>query len=372
MPRSPSNLQRTASAAASTCPPWLDGVRTMRSLETGNRRHAETLEQRLREELHTRRFQLPQLKPEMPFVELFARFLSEGEAKAYHKERAKQFLSFFAEMPIGRITKNDIARYRKYRQEEHQRNFTRKEFKPLPETILNRDVEVIRHLLFWAADEGFLQANPIIRMARERGQRIADEEKLLAACAEHLRPIVIAALDTGMRRGELFHQLWEHIDFDRRLLSVTHSKNAAGEHRPIPFTKRVYAMLSEMLSVNHQSSGRIFTLITHTVRNAMTKLLLAVAATMLIPHLRAEGADHLSLVIAIDLTKSVATIGPDGPTDFQKNIDGVTCLGPGTARAHHRHQNHRQPGNLVCHSMESWWRRRFNAKRRRLRNAYGL
>jgi hypothetical protein len=65
-------------------------------------------------------------------------------------------------------------------------------------------------------------------------------------------------------------------------------------------------------------------MITHTVRNAMTKLLLVVAAMMLIPRAQAEGGDHLSLVIAIDLTRSVATIGPDGQSNFQKNIEGVT------------------------------------------------
>ena len=143
---------------------WTDGVRTMRSLETRNRRQAETLEQRLRDELHTKRFHLPELRPEMAFAELYARFLAEGDVKVYHKERAQQFLPFFAETPIGRITKNDIARYRKYRQEEHRRNFSRKNFKPLSETTLNRDVEVIRHLLFWAADEGFLTVNPIARI----------------------------------------------------------------------------------------------------------------------------------------------------------------------------------------------------------------
>ena len=68
---------------------WIDGVRTMRSLETPNRRQAETLEQRLRDELHAKRFQLPNYKPEMPFGELYARFLAEGEVKAYHKDRAK-------------------------------------------------------------------------------------------------------------------------------------------------------------------------------------------------------------------------------------------------------------------------------------------
>jgi integrase len=241
---------------------WVDGVRTMRSLETSNRRHAETLEQRFREELHAKRFQMPQLKPEMTMAELYARFLAEGEVKAYHLERAKQFLPFFAETPIGRITKNDIARYRKYRQDEHRRSRTGKKSKPLSETTLNRDVEVIRHLLFWAADEGFIQVNPIarIRMARERGQRrpvmsVGEELKLLSACSEHLRRIVIVALDTGMRRGEILNQRWEHVDFDRKLLSVSHSKTAQGEHRLVPLTERVYTMLRDL----RRGSGLIFT-----------------------------------------------------------------------------------------------------------------
>jgi len=194
---------------------WNEGERTMRSLETSNRRQAETLEQRLRDELHTKRFQLPNFKPEMPFGELYARFLAEGEVKAYHRDRAKMLLPFFSETPIGTITKNDIARYRKYRHEEHRRKSKQSDTKPLSETTVNRDIEVIRHLLFWAADEGFIPANPIarIRMVRERGKRrpvvsVADEIKLLAACSEHLWPIVVAALDTGMRRGELLTELW--------------------------------------------------------------------------------------------------------------------------------------------------------------------
>jgi integrase len=241
---------------------WIDGVRTMRSLETSNRRQAETLEQRLRDELHTKRFQLPNLKPEMLFGELYGRFLAEGEVKPHHRDRAKMFLPFFSEMPIGQITKNDIVRYRKYRHEKHRRMQAKEDQKKLSETTVNRDIEVIRHLLFWAADEGFIAANPIarIRMVRERGKRrpvmsVAEEIKLLEACSDHLRPIVIAALDTGMRRGELLNQLWEHVDFDRNLLSVTHSKTAEGEHRSVPLTTRVRTMLD----ANRKDSGLIFT-----------------------------------------------------------------------------------------------------------------
>ena len=124
---------------------WIDGVRHMRSLETTNRRQAETLEQRWRDELHAKRFQLQNLKPEMPFGELYARFLAEGDVKPHHLDRAKQFLPFFSGTPIGRITKNDIARYRKHRQAEHLERLGEDDPKPLSETTINRDIEVIRH-----------------------------------------------------------------------------------------------------------------------------------------------------------------------------------------------------------------------------------
>jgi integrase len=204
------------------------------------------------------------------------------------------FLPFFSETPIGTITKNDIARYRKHRQEAYRRKPTNADHKPLSETTINRDIEVIRHLLFWAADEGFIPANPIarIRMVRERGKRrpvmsVAEEVKLLDACAEHLRPIVIAALDTGMRRGELFNQLWEHVDFDRDLISVSHSKTAEGEHRPVPLTSRVRAMLNEI----RQPSGLIFTYDGHPIRRPKTGWIGALRRAGL-PHYRFHDLRH--------------------------------------------------------------------------------
>jgi integrase len=252
---------------------WIDGVRHMRSLETSNRRQAETLEQKWRDELHAMRFQLPNFKPEMLMAELYARFLAEGDVKVYHRERAKQFLPYLAEMPIGRITKNDILRYRKQRLSDYLRSQNSEDPKPLSQTTLNRDIEVIRHLLFWAADEGFIPTNPIarIRMVRERGKRrpvmpVADEVKLLAKCSDHLRPIVITALDTGMRRGELLNQTFEDVDFDRNVISVSHSKTAEGEHRLVPMTRRVL----ELLSGSRKPTGIIFTFEGQPIRRIKT------------------------------------------------------------------------------------------------------
>lgn len=78
-------------------------------------------------------------------------------------------------------------------------------------------------------------------------------------------------------------------------------------------------------------------MLTHTIRNGMTKLLVLVAAFVLIPPARAATASHLDIVVAIDLTRSVAVKGPDGTTEFQKNVDGVTHLlagVPAGARVH--------------------------------------
>src|SRR5262249_43898674 len=70
-----------------------------------------------------------------------------------------------------------------------------------------------------------------------------------------LRSLVIAAVDTGMRRGELLNQRWEHIDLNRGLIFVTRSKTAEGEGREIPLTKR----LSTLLAASTKSAGPVFT-----------------------------------------------------------------------------------------------------------------
>ena len=53
---------------------------------------------------------------------------------------------------------------------------------------------------------------------------VEEEMLVLAAASPHLHQIIQMALYTGMRRGEILKQVWEDIDFPRRLLSVSHSK----------------------------------------------------------------------------------------------------------------------------------------------------
>jgi integrase len=226
---------------------YQDGVRHARSTHTGNRRLAEAIDQKHKDEVRLKATTCPELDPTMRFAALAARFLGEGSAKEWHRDRLKLLLPYFADFEIAKITK---AAVRRYREERHEK-------KRLTETTVNRDIECLRHLLYWAVDEGLLAQNPIARIRLERERRkkkpvlsLEEELRLLPAASPHLRQIVTLALDTGMRRGEILNQRWEDVDFPRRLLYVTHSKTPEGEAREIPLTDRVFTLLSGMKKEN--------------------------------------------------------------------------------------------------------------------------
>jgi len=231
---------------------WVDGTRYMKSTGTGNRRHAERIDERYREEANLKRHGVSQPSPDMTFGELTVRFLAEGVPKPYHIDRLKVLLPFWSEIAIGRITKSHT---REYRQQRHRE-------KRLTDTTVNRDLECLRHILFWAVDAGLLLTNPLsrLRLERERKRKrpvmsFDEEDLLLSAATPHLRPIIITALDAGMRRGELLTQRWEDVDFARRLLFATHSKTPEGEAREIPLTTRLFNLLWDA----RDDEGLIFT-----------------------------------------------------------------------------------------------------------------
>jgi len=233
---------------------YLDGVRHQFSTGASNRRQAETIEAKLKEEANGRRFQLVQVDPHMTFDQLAARFIASGTAHRHHLYHLKFLLPFFGEIPVLRLTKPMTEEFRSRRKQERTGT-------PIKDATINRDLSVLRHILYWAVDEQLLEANPIARlkMARERRTKrqvlsLAEERLLLPAASPHLRAMIMAALDTGMRRGEITGQRWEDVDLERKLLCVTRSKTPEGEAREIPLTAR----LSEWLSANCKSEGVVF------------------------------------------------------------------------------------------------------------------
>lgn len=86
---------------------------------------------------------------------------------------------------------------------------------------------------------------PSIQNARSR--RLSQEEfqSLLASCDEHpsywLRPYVVLAVETAMRRGELGNLKWLDVDFDKRWARLDTTKN--GRRRFVPLSKKALEQL---------------------------------------------------------------------------------------------------------------------------------
>ncbi len=145
-------------------------------------------------------------------------------------------LPYFGGTPLNEITKPLAEEFRRHRIRTTG----------VVDSTVNHDIGVLRRVLFYALDNGILLTNPLsrVRMAGTRRVRqpvlsVEEEQPLIEAAAPHLRPLILAAFDTGMRRGELFAQIGEDIDLTRKVLAVTHSTTAGSEQRHIPLTARM-------------------------------------------------------------------------------------------------------------------------------------
>lgn len=89
-----------------------------------------------------------------------------------------------------------------------------------------------------------LQSNPAknVRFFKENNCRLRYLEKeeinkVIQASPLRLKPIIIVALNTGMRRGEIFKLKWRDIDFQRDIIYLFDTKN--GDKREIPMNDLV-------------------------------------------------------------------------------------------------------------------------------------
>ena len=76
---------------------------------------------------------------------------------------------------------------------------------------------------------------------RRRGYKTFPE---YATFTDHLKPMILLALNTGMRRGELFNLAWRDVDLGRRMLTVVGRTAKSAQTRHIPLNDEAHAVLS--------------------------------------------------------------------------------------------------------------------------------
>lgn len=104
----------------------------------------------------------------------------------------------------------------------------------------NRELACLRHIFNMGIEWELLRKNPVVsRMIKfdkekSRDRTLEDEEfaGLLRACSGQLLSVVLVALNTGMRLGEILALKWENVNIDKRKIEIKHTKT--GEDRIIP------------------------------------------------------------------------------------------------------------------------------------------
>lgn len=187
----------------------------------------------------------------------------------------------FGKRQLRGITHSDIREFRAIRLATKTRAKKQRSI-----AAVNRELEKMRRLLNIAEREGWILRNPmrngdpLISIADERKrERILTREeelRLLAECEnryrKHLRPIVICALDTGMRRGEIFGLKWSDVDFEERVLTIRAFNTKTMKERQVSLTTRLMIELERIWEESPKNRDQLVFGFTDNVKKSWTSV----------------------------------------------------------------------------------------------------
>jgi integrase len=142
---------------------------------------------------------------------------------------------------------------------KHVEDHKRQRLDAVAPSTVNRELNTLKNLFRKAVEWGYLTQSPTaevkkIKTANQPFRFLSGEEieLLLGACIatgnSHFYGIVVTALNTGMRKGEILNLRWENVDMKRATIQVAsgtdgHTKNY--ETRSVPMNRSLRAFLEK-------------------------------------------------------------------------------------------------------------------------------
>lgn len=187
---------------------------------------------------------------ELKLADLVQRYLIEVVPLKKGAEYEAIILSAFLRHPIcdkwlNQLTSADFAAYRDER------------LRDISPASLKRQLSPVRNMFAIAAsDWGLpLDEKPINGCKINAGERSRERRLLPGEIQEiiqtartrrnpYIIPIILFALETAMRRGEMLGICWSDINWERRSVTLSDTKN--GHSRIVPLTPKAFAIISEL------------------------------------------------------------------------------------------------------------------------------
>lgn len=198
----------------------------------------------------------------------------------------KSLVRFFGAATVREITHADVERFKQKRLDTPvvSKNKAGEITSTRQRAIrsVNVELSLLRRILNVAVREGWLARSPFLEgdslvsaadeNKRDRILSREEEERLLAVCVgrrAHLRPIIICALDTGMRRGEMFKLRWRDVDLFSRSIHIQAFNTKTMSERNVPISHRLEKELTGISTRNRPKPTDLVFGISGTIKRSL-------------------------------------------------------------------------------------------------------
>lgn len=168
------------------------------------------------------------------------------KTKLIYRDALRALKRHTGDIPIDLVTVRDVDRFKTARV---------KQIKPIS---VNKDLATLKAAFNQALRWEYIKVNPF---SQTKKLRIPDKppayftrqeiRQVIRACEHHwLHDLVIVALNTGMRVGELTNLRWTHVDMKRRMIRIANGdgfQTKTGKGNIVPMNDIVAAVLEERM-----------------------------------------------------------------------------------------------------------------------------
>jgi len=166
------------------------------------------------------------------YAEEFMRIKAEARSIRSIEGYIKHLKAFFGELPLTKITPELVEQYKQKRLKD-KIGGKKKTTRTVKGPSINRELAILKCLLNTAQKmRRFRGENPLSNISfypeQARDYVLSSEEvgRLLEAAGEPLRKIILIALNTGLRKGEILGLRWAQVNPDERVLSFARTESA--------------------------------------------------------------------------------------------------------------------------------------------------
>lgn len=153
----------------------------------------------------------------------------------------RHFIDLYGDRCLSEITPKDIDDFKKFR------------LNNVTAGTVNRELQCARSLFNLAKRwKKFFGDNPVseaklisVNNQKERILNLEEEERLMGLSNPNLKPILITALNTGMRKNEILTLRWTNIDLDISVITIEHTNTKTKTTRRIPINSVLRKLLLE-------------------------------------------------------------------------------------------------------------------------------